>query len=117
MRDLPGRSRQVRKLVEDLPHDPVSSRAATHFAALCLASNPSEIQKRARKATSASLEEAVHRWRSIWPRGDVRRRILRARWRSHEFLERQQAHGYSTAIAHFTVAMMRLAAGKRDGGA
>ena len=101
----------MRDLVEDLVED--SSPLICHGAlvALCLVCKPSEIQEFATRATKAIHEESLGA-NSLFGTGGVA--YLVGQMDEQEFLRKTSKHINSKAIAHFTVAMMRLAAGEEN---
>jgi hypothetical protein len=108
-----GEAHRVRELVADLVNSasPLTRRHA--LSALCLVSNPDEIRNHARTA-NASISANAYRPGDLF-NGTACLRFLAGQETEEELLNDAGEHGYAQANAHFTIAMMRLAAGNRDG--
>ncbi len=112
LRDLPDGAQRARGLLEKvLDADPPGLTLRHALSALCLVASPAEIQQRAGAASKVIAEEAQMCGGLYGDAACVT--YLAGQIDKSEFLERANKHGYAKANAHFTVGMLRLAAGER----
>ena len=112
VRELPGGAELARSLIKDLLDDPSPIICRHALLVLCLVGNTDEIRARALKAYSTIRGE-------FYVPGDLFNgnacvKYLAGILDEKEFLKGTGNHGYSKGVAHFNIAMMRLAEGRRD---
>ena len=110
---LPDGAQRVRDLVEKVLDDNPPGLTLRHaLSAFCLVASPAEIQQRAGKAFKVIAEEANISGGLYGDAACVT--YLAGKIEESEFLERASKHGYAKANAHYTIGMLRLAAGERQ---
>jgi hypothetical protein len=106
------RAQKVKSLVDDLIDDSSPFVRRSALFALCLVCEPAELHEYAQRAASRVPEERAGEMR-LFAVSDCLE-YLTDRLGEDELLEKTSGRAYSTAMAHFTIAMKCVSAGQRD---